>query len=75
MRKPVSVFGLFFLSMMLLSCKTGEENEFWGEGKPFFEVQQIFPDERFPNVIVAGDGTVLTTWGQSRFPGWRNNCG
>lgn len=32
-------------------------------GEPRFDVQRIFTGERFPNVVVAVDGTVLTTWG------------
>ena len=27
------------------------------------ELQEIFPDERFPNVVVALDGTMVATWG------------
>ena len=32
-------------------------------GDPAFLLAEIFPDQRFPNVIVALDGTVLATWG------------
>ncbi len=35
-------------------------------GEPKFEMQPIFSDERFPNVVVARDGTVLATWGSTR---------
>lgn len=35
-------------------------------GKPEIEIQQLFTDERFPNVTVALDGTVLATWGNRR---------
>lgn len=31
-------------------------------GKPVLESQQLFPGERFPNVVVAKDGTVLAAW-------------
>jgi sialidase-1 len=34
-------------------------------GEPKFDVQQVFPRERFPNVVVATDGTVLATWGRT----------
>ncbi len=34
-------------------------------GKPTLEMQQVFKSERFPNVTVALDGTVLATWGRS----------
>jgi sialidase-1 len=32
-------------------------------GEPAMEMQQVFKGERFPNVVVALDGTVLATWG------------
>ncbi|MDA1014616.1 MAG: sialidase family protein [Planctomycetota bacterium] len=34
-------------------------------GQPEFDMQQVFPRERFPNVAVAVDGTVLATIGQT----------
>jgi sialidase-1 len=63
MREIILLFSLVTLTVILFSCKTEEKNEFWGDGTPFFEVQKIFPDERFPNVVVATGGTVLATWG------------
>ncbi len=32
-------------------------------GEPKLDFVQVFPDERFPNVVVATDGTILATWG------------
>lgn len=32
-------------------------------GEPSFDARRIFDDERFPNVLVARDGTVVATWG------------
>ncbi len=32
-------------------------------GEPKFEMEQVFQDERFPNVVVALDGTVIASWG------------
>ncbi|HIE97234.1 MAG TPA: exo-alpha-sialidase [Planctomycetes bacterium] len=32
-------------------------------GKPRMEMQQVFKNERFPNIVVTLDGTVLATWG------------
>jgi sialidase-1 len=63
MREIILLFSLVTLTVILFSCKTEEKNEFLGNGTPFFEVQEIFPDERFPNVVIATDGTVLATWG------------
>lgn len=35
-------------------------------GEPKFEMQRLFEGERFPNVVVTRDGTVLATWGSRR---------
>lgn len=32
-------------------------------GAQNFDIQDLFAEERFPNVVVALDGTVITTWG------------
>lgn len=32
-------------------------------GQPEMDIQQIFDQDRFPNVVVALDGAVLATWG------------
>ncbi|MDZ7619045.1 MAG: sialidase family protein, partial [Patescibacteria group bacterium] len=36
-------------------------------GEPKFEVQPLFTSERFPNVVVALDGTVVATWGSKSY--------
>ncbi len=36
-------------------------------GEAALEIQPVFSDERFPNVVVATDGTVLATWGRSSY--------
>jgi sialidase-1 len=38
-------------------------NPFWGSGIERFEKQQLFNNERLPNVVVANDGTVIAIWG------------
>lgn len=35
-------------------------------GPPRFSMQQIFEDERFPNLVIAQDGTLLATWGSQQ---------
>lgn len=67
MKKLFFVYNLLFLIIILFSCKTEVKNEFWGDGTPLFDVQQIFSEERFPNVVVATDGTVVTSWGRENF--------
>ncbi|MCP4190754.1 MAG: exo-alpha-sialidase [Planctomycetaceae bacterium] len=34
-------------------------------GTPHKEMQQLFPNERFPNIVVTTEGTVLAAWGNS----------
>jgi sialidase-1 len=46
-----------------ISCKRSVENPFWGNGEQLFELHKVFEGERFPNVVVAMDGSVIATWG------------
>jgi len=61
------IIGLIAILVIISSCISQHKNPFWNDGKEFFEVQQIFDDERFPNVVVAADGTVVATWGSNNF--------
>ncbi len=36
-------------------------------GAPYLEVQELFIGERFPNVVVAMDGSVIATWGAQNY--------
>lgn len=40
-------------------------NMFLGESR--MDLQELFPDERFPNVVVSTEGTVVATWGRDQF--------
>ncbi|MDX1285050.1 MAG: sialidase family protein [Draconibacterium sp.] len=51
----------------LCSCSTLNKPAKSGLNNEFFEVQQLFTDERFPNVVVAMDGIVVTSWGRKNF--------
>ena len=44
-------------------------------GPPRFEVQQLFDGGRFPNVVVATDGTVIATWGNKTYQVRRSEDG
>lgn len=44
-------------------------------GKPVMEMQQVFSGQRFPNVVVTMDGTVLTTWGNKNVQARRSEDG
>lgn len=69
-RRPGIVIALLFLPIVFGASSTLGSAALPGDGalQPFlgeaeFTDQQIFGDERFPNVLVAGDGTVVATWG------------
>ena len=61
-----TVLSLLVFSF-LMSCNRAEENPFWSDGAERFEAQEIFSDERLPNVVVAKDGSVLAVWGWGNF--------
>ncbi|MFP6765090.1 MAG: sialidase family protein, partial [Planctomycetaceae bacterium] len=44
-------------------------------GKPTLRLQQIFSAERFPNIVVATDGTIVATWGTSKYLARRSTDG
>lgn len=44
-------------------------------GEPSVEMQQVFSGERFPNIVVALDGTVVATWGSSSVRARRSEDG
>ncbi len=56
---------LFFF--LFVGCRITSELYTWDSGSAFFEVQKLFDNERFPNVVVAPDGTIMTTWGSKDF--------
>lgn len=66
--KIKNVVTVFFFSVFLITVGRSEAIE--GElkpflGKPFLDIQQVFKGERFGNVVVTMEGTVLATWGTS----------
>jgi sialidase-1 len=66
MNGKFSILALFVM-VILLSCNQVEDNPFWSNGEEFFEVQAVFEGERFPNVVVAMDGSVIATWGNKKY--------
>ena len=54
------------LAMTAFAQNTNSDaNPFWHAGKQVFESQELYVSERFPNVVVAVDGTVVTSWGRN----------
>lgn len=66
MRKTLFIPTLIILVIGLTSCKSSKKNVFWGDGKAFFDVKELFSDERFPNVVVGTNGTVIASWGSKK---------
>jgi len=72
--KKRRVWTYLFLALVSMGVLTVEENaataaesSFEGALAPFlgesrFDMQQLFANDRFPNVVVAIDGTVLAFW-------------
>ncbi|MBC8354384.1 MAG: exo-alpha-sialidase [Planctomycetes bacterium] len=44
-------------------------------GEPRMEMQQVFKDERFPNIVITLQGTVLATWGSNTIRARRSEDG
>lgn len=44
-------------------------------GEPRMEMQQVFRNERFPNIVVTLKGTVIATWGNSSIRARRSEDG
>jgi sialidase-1 len=49
----------------MTACQQPRDNPFWDDGNAFFDTQKLYASERFPNVVVAMDGTVVTSWGRN----------
>ncbi len=58
--------GLIFLILLSMGFSLPPDNEISKalEKMPFFEKQMLFEGERFPNVVVAKDGSIIATWGK-----------
>lgn len=63
----VKIPGVFVLIMVSVfsACTSGGRLSRWNEGAPVYEVQEIFTDGRFPNVVVTTDGTLVAVWGSN----------
>ena len=67
MPKLFFLFAASFVIITVFSCRTTKNKGFPVDGEMVMDVQQIFSDERFPNVVVALDGTVIATWGNKNY--------
>jgi len=74
------LIGVVLFPILMAAVVEAADDKLEGElepflGEPEFEVQQVFTGERFPNVVVTLDGTVLATWGSKSFKVRRSEDG
>ena len=78
-RLTVALFLLVSL-LMAVPAAAGTPDDLEGRiepflGEPFMEKQRLFEEQRFPNVVVTLDGTVLATWGSDEVKARRSGDG
>jgi len=76
--KSTRLFAIGFLTALVIAAcspQQGTENPFWHGGNESLEVQQIFDDERLPNIVVTTEGTVLATYGRWNYKVRRSEDG
>lgn len=56
-------FNLLFIASFSVHAQSDEIIKAL-ESPPFFESSILFKSERFPNIVVSTNGTVVTTWGK-----------
>mgnify|MGYP006249243633 FL=1 len=55
-----------FLFVLFFSCETKNNLTVWLSDEPFFDSQKLFSSERFPNLVITNNGTLIATWGSSK---------
>ena len=75
MKNQLPLTILLLLALAFMACQTSRDLNTWTTTAPFFEVQELFADERFPNIVVTKKGTVLATWGRQHFRARRSEDG
>ncbi|MEC9135419.1 MAG: sialidase family protein [Bacteroidota bacterium] len=68
---------LFFISLTSWCYSFSQDHELKKEFQkaPLFEKQMIFKGERFPNIIVAQDGSIVANWGKENCISRRSSDG
>ena len=57
---------LLLLFISFFSCETKNNISVWLNDEPFFDSQELFTSERFPNLVITNNGTLIATWGSSK---------
>ncbi|WP_462318878.1 hypothetical protein, partial [Marinilabilia sp.] len=65
MIRKALIIASILLILLLNSC--GHSNPFWGNGEPVFFQNTLFEQGRFPNIVVAKDGSVVSSWGNDKY--------
>ena len=71
---------LSLIYLISLSFNSFAETKLEGKLEPFLgkaslEIQPVFKGERFGNIVVTMDGTILATWGSSHVRAKRSEDG
>ena len=56
-------FGILIIILSLLSCEQNSNLTNWLKEDSFFNSQNLFSNERFPNLVISNNGTLIATWG------------
>ena len=68
-------FGILIIILSLLSCEQNSNLTNWLKEAPFFTSQNLFSNERFPNLVISNNGTLIATWGSSKVVAKRSTNG
>lgn len=74
-RRSTGVLTGICLIAAVATASSTDLNPFWHAGGPALASQTLFEGERFPNVAVALDGSVIATWGSRAFQVRRSEDG
>jgi sialidase-1 len=64
---------VLIFAIIAVSCKDNLNK--WAALEASFEVQKIYDSERFPNIVAAKDGSIVTTWGNTKIVARRSEDG
>jgi sialidase-1 len=60
-------FPLIILTIcLMIGCESTKQLDLWTANDEIFETQKIFQSERFPNIVVAKDGSLVALWGSTK---------
>lgn len=73
----MNIVGLFLITLIswIFSFPPDHELKKEIQKAPLFEKQMIFKGERFPNIIVAQDGSIVASWGKEKCISRRSSDG